>query len=71
MLTVTTVPSGAVVVIDDHQTAGPTPPDGRGRRGGPHSLTVRHDGYAPETRPFEARYGRAVIVSLDLERVTK
>lgn len=70
MLTVTTVPSGAVVVIDDHQTAGPTPLT-VDVAAGAHSLTIRHDGYAPETRPFEARYGRAVIVSLDLERVTK
>lgn len=70
MLTVTTVPSGAVVVVDGHQVYAPTPltvdiaP-------GSHSLTIRHEGYAPETRPFEARYGRAVIVSLDLQRASK
>jgi hypothetical protein len=70
MLTVTTVPSGAVVVIDNHQTVGPTPLT-VDVAAGAHTLTIRHDGYAPETRPFEARYGRAVIVSLDLERVSK
>jgi hypothetical protein len=70
MLTITTVPSGAVVVIDSHQTVGPTPLT-VDVAAGTHSLTIRHDGYAPETRPFEARYGRAVIVSLDLERLSK
>ncbi len=70
MLTVTTIPSGAVVVIDNHQTVGPTPLT-VDVAAGPHSLTIRHDGYAPEMRPFEARYGRAVIVSLDLERLSK
>jgi hypothetical protein len=70
VLTVTTIPPGAVVVLDGRQTLGPTPltvdvPAGS------HSMTIRRDGYAPETRPFEARYGRAVIVSLDLARVTK
>jgi hypothetical protein len=70
MLTVTTVPPGAVVTIDGKQTVGPTPltvdvPAGA------HSMTLRHDGFAAETRPFEARYGRAIIVSLDLARASK
>jgi hypothetical protein len=70
LLTVTTVPGGAVVTIDGKQTVGPTPvsidvPPGT------HSIAVRHDGYATETRPLEARFGRAVIVSLDLSRVSR
>jgi hypothetical protein len=70
MLTITTVPSGAVVVLDGHQTIGPTPLT-IDVAAGSHTLTIRHDGYSPEMRPFEARYGRAVIVSLDLERLSK
>lgn len=70
MLTVTTVPPGAVVVLDGRQTVGPTPLT-VDVGAGSHSMTIRHDGYAAETRPFEARYGRAIIVSLDLARATK
>jgi hypothetical protein len=70
MLTVTTVPPGAVVVVDGKQVAGPTPLT-LDVAAGSHSLTIRRDGYTPETRPFEARYGRAVIVSLDLARANK
>jgi len=70
MLTVTAGPPGAVVVLDGRQTVGPTPLT-VDVGAGSHSMTIRHDGYAAETRPFEARYGRAVIVSLDLERLSK
>jgi hypothetical protein len=65
VLTVITEPSGAVVTVDGKQTAGPTPVTIEVRPG-PHSIAVHHDGYATETRPLEARYGRAVIVSLVL-----
>jgi hypothetical protein len=67
LLTVTTVPSGAVVTIDGKQTVGPTPLS-IDVAPGTHSIAVRRDGYATETRPLEARFGRAVIVSLDLAR---
>jgi hypothetical protein len=67
VLTVITVPAGAVVTVDGRQTAGPTPVSLE-IRPGPHTLAVHHDGYATETRPLEARFGRAVIVSLDLAR---
>jgi hypothetical protein len=67
ILTVTTVPAGAVVVIDGKQTLGPTPLSVE-LHAGPHTLSVHHDGYATETRPLEARFGRAVILSLDLAR---
>jgi hypothetical protein len=70
MLTVTTVPPGAVLVIDGRQTVGPTPVT-VDVGAGSHTLTLRRDGFAPETRPFEARYGRAIIVSLDLARASK
>jgi hypothetical protein len=70
VLTVTTVPPGAVVTLDGRQTVGPTPVT-VDVPAGSHSMTIRRDGFAPETRPFEARYGRAIIVSLDLTRVSK
>lgn len=67
ILTVITVPPGAVVTVDGKQTAGPTPVSLEVRPG-PHTLAVHHDGYAIETRPLESRFGRAVIVWLDLAR---
>ncbi len=70
ILTVTTVPPGALVVLDGRQNVGSTPVTVDVGPGS-HIMTIRHDGFAPETRPFEARYGRAIIVSLDLARATK
>jgi hypothetical protein len=67
MLTVTTTPSGAVVTLDGRQTVGPTPVSLEIRPGA-HTLVVRRDGFAIERRPLEARFGRAVIVSLELAR---
>lgn len=65
VLTVITVPAGAVVTVDGKQTAGPTPVSLE-IRPGPHTIAVHHDGYTTQTRPLESRFGRAVIVSLDL-----
>jgi hypothetical protein len=70
MLTVTTTPSGAVVTVDGRQTVGPTPLSVEVAAGA-HTLAIRRDGFSPQTRPFEARFGRAVIVSLDLQRAAK
>ena len=66
MLTITTNPAGAVVTVDGKQTVGPTPVS-VAVRAGPHTIAVHHEGYLTVTRPLEARFGRAVIVSLDLE----
>jgi hypothetical protein len=66
MLTVTTMPAGAVVTVDGKQTVGPTPVSVEVRAGS-HTIAVHHEGYLTITRPLEARFGRAVIVSLDLE----
>ena len=57
----------AVVTVDGKQTAGPTPVS-LDVRAGPHTIAVHHDGYTTETRPLESRFGRAVIVWLDLVR---
>jgi outer membrane receptor for ferrienterochelin and colicins len=67
VLTVTTVPPGAVVMLDGKQAAGPTPVTLEIRPGA-HTLAVHRDGYATATRPLDARFGRAVIVSLELAR---
>jgi hypothetical protein len=69
-LTVTTTPPGAAVTVDGRQTLGPTPVSVE-LSAGPHTIAVRHEGYVTENRPLEARFGRAVIVSLDLTRAEK
>jgi PEGA domain-containing protein len=66
-LTVTTRPSGAIVTVDGRQTMGPTPVSVEIPPGS-HTIAVHRDGFATETRPLEARFGRAVIVSLELAR---
>ena len=70
MLTVTTTPVGAEVVLDGAQPIGATPLTAEIRPGS-HSIVVRLPGYAVERRPLEARFGRAVIVSLDLAKADK
>ncbi len=65
VLSVTTTPAGALVTVDGTQAPGQTPISLE-IRAGPHTLVVRREGSSPETRRFEARFGRAVIVSLDL-----
>jgi hypothetical protein len=69
VLTVTTVPSGAFVTLDGHAAASVTPVTLE-IRPGQHTLALRRDGYRPETRPLEASYGRAVIVSVDLAKAS-
>jgi tetratricopeptide (TPR) repeat protein len=65
LLTVTTTPLGAFVTLDSGQVAGPTPVSIEVLPGR-HAIAVRRDGYASETRTVDARFGRAIIVSLDL-----
>lgn len=70
LLTVTTVPSGAVVTIDGRAAPSPTPVTVEIRPGA-HTLSIRHEGYTDELRPLEARFGHAVLVSVDLARATR
>jgi PEGA domain-containing protein len=70
VLTVTTSPAGALVTVDGKPAAGPTPLSIEIAPGS-HTVSVRYGGYAPETRPLEAHFGRAVIISLDLARTGK
>lgn len=70
VLIVTTTPSGAIATLDSRQNLGATPltveiPPGA------HSVTLRHGSLPAETRSFEASFGRAIIVSLDLGREHK
>ena len=69
-LTVTTGPSGATVVVDGKTAPGTTPLSAE-LRAGTHAVTIRREGYSPVVQSVEARFGRAVIVTLDLERVSK
>jgi hypothetical protein len=69
LLTVTTVPAGAVVIVDGKTAPAPSPVTFEIRPGA-HTLSVHHDGFVNETRPLEARFGRAVIVSLDLAKAS-
>jgi hypothetical protein len=66
-LTVTTTPSGATVVVDGRQTPGATPLSLE-LSAGSHTIAIRREGFAEQNRSLEARFGRAVIVALDLER---
>jgi hypothetical protein len=70
VLTVTTIPSGATVTIDGQAAIGPTPAAGE-LRPGSHVLVFRRTGYVTRMLPVEARFGRAVIVALDLEAARK
>lgn len=70
ILTVTTSPASASVLLDGKPASGVTPLSVEVHPG-PHSLVVRRDGYFSETKALEARFGRALIVTLDLERLQK
>jgi hypothetical protein len=69
MLTVLTTPEGATVTIDGKASG--TTPGSFEVRAGPHTLSVQREGYADEGRSLEARYGRALVVSLDLRPAAK
>jgi hypothetical protein len=70
VLTVTTNPPGATVVADGKTVLGTTPLSVE-LSVGAHTIVLRRDGYLAETRPVEARFGRALIVALDLTRAVK
>jgi hypothetical protein len=70
VLTVATTPTGATVAVDGQPAPGPTPVS-VDVRPGMHTLVVRRAGYADRTLPVEARFGRVVIVTLDLEATRK
>ena len=69
-LTVTTTPPGASVTIDGKAAPAVTPVSTEVRAGS-HTIAVQRSGYLAVTQSVEARFGRAVIVTLDLERAAK
>ena len=69
VLLVTTTPEGATVSVDGRPT-GATPSSVE-VHAGTHSLSLHRDGYAAEERTVEARFGRAILVALDLRPVGK
>jgi PEGA domain len=69
-LTVTTTPPGASVSVDGKPAPGSTPLS-VDVRAGSHTIAVQRAGYSPREQAVEARFGRAVIVTLDLDRAPK
>jgi hypothetical protein len=69
-LTVTTTPPGASVSVDGKALSGSTPLSAE-LRAGSHSIAVQRVGYLSVAQTVEAHFGRAIIVTLDLERGAK
>lgn len=69
-LTVTTMPPGAAASVDGKPAAVATP-FSLEVSAGRHTVEVRLDGFFVETRAVDARFGHAVILSLDLTRARK
>jgi len=70
VLTVASNPTGATVTVDGRPALGSTPVSVDVRPGA-HTLVVRRPGYSDRTLSIAARFGRAVIVTLDLEATRK
>jgi hypothetical protein len=64
VLTVSTIPPGAAVMIDG-QIAGLSPAS-IDVPPGPHAVTLRRMGFREETQRLEARFGRALVVEIEL-----
>jgi hypothetical protein len=64
VITVTTAPPGAVLAIDG-QPAGLSPTSLEVGAGA-HVIAVRHPGYRAETQRVEARFGRGIVLELEL-----
>jgi hypothetical protein len=69
VLTVTSTPEGASLVLDGRPYG--TTPTSVELHAGTHRLSLRMGGYADEVRGVEARFGRAVYVALDLRPLPK
>jgi hypothetical protein len=65
LLTVTTTPPGALVTVDGKAGPGPTPMSME-IAAGHHVVVVKHGASSTVTHELDARFGRAVIVPLDL-----
>jgi hypothetical protein len=69
-LTAVSVPNGALLTIDGQATGGATPVTTE-ITAGVHTIAMRRDGYAPKSMTVEARFGRAVVVEIELEKASK
>lgn len=70
MLSAITVPVGASVLLDGQPVFGTTPL-AIDLPAGAHTLVVKRDGYQSKTMQLDARYGRAVIVEIELVKAGK
>jgi len=65
-----TAPAGASVAIDGQPAAGATPISIE-LAAGSHTVLLKHDGYKPHTVKVDARYGRGVILEIELVKGSK
>jgi hypothetical protein len=70
-LTVTTTPAGASVAVDGQPASGGLTPTSLELRPGAHAVSVKRAGYEAQSRIVEARFGRALVVAIDLDAVRK
>jgi hypothetical protein len=70
LLTVTTTPPGAVALLDGRPLGTPTPLT-IAIAAGPHALVVRRAGYDDDKEDLAARFGRAIVVEIDLVKTTR
>jgi hypothetical protein len=66
-LTVSSSPSGAIVVVDGKTVEDAKTPLSVVVSPGAHTVTVVHDGYASQSRQVDAKFGRAIILDIPLE----
>jgi hypothetical protein len=66
-LTVASTPSGSTVYLDGRHWAGVTPAS-MDVAPGSHTVTIEHAGFEPTEKSVEAKYGRAIIVDVSLDK---
>jgi hypothetical protein len=69
-LVAVTAPAGATLAVDGQAAAGATPLT-IDLAAGTHTVVVKRDGYKPHTTHVEARFGRGVILEIELVKATK
>ena len=68
-VTLSSTPNGATVLLDGQPVAGAGPtPTTFAVPPGAHTLTLNGQGFATTTKTIDARYGRAIILDVPLER---
>lgn len=70
VLTAVTVPAGAAVLVDGQPAYGVTPLASE-IAAGSHNVTFKRQGYEPKSVTVEAKFGRAVIVEIELMKAGK